>query len=298
MNIGILSRGPQLYSTQSLWRAGQRKGHQVYVIDHTRCSLLLDHDRPMVYFENKPLHYLHAVIPRIGASVTDLGASVIRHFELMGLPTTARSEALLQSRDKLYCLQRLSQAGIPIPRTIAVSQADQLPWCAEQLGGLPIVIKLLESTHGEGVLLADNLPQGKATLEALLHLGERVILQEFIAEAEGADVRAFVVANEVVASMLRKAQPGEFRSNLHRGATATPIQLTEEELALVKETVAIMGLEVAGVDLLRSNRGPLVMEVNASPGLEGIETITKVDIAARIIRMVEKKVRKPYPINR
>ena len=291
MNIGILSRGPLLYSTQSLWEAGQRRGHFVYVIDHTQCQLLLEGERPMVYFEGKPLHHLHAIIPRIGASVTSQGAAVIRQFELMGLFTTTPSDALLQSRDKLFCLQRLLQNGIPIPRTMYLNQPEQLPAMVEAVGGFPVVIKLLESTHGVGVLLAENKTQASSILEMLMRLGQRVVVQEFIREAEGADIRAFVVAGEVVAVMRRQASDGEFRSNLHRGASATPDALSEEEIRMVKDTVATMGLDIAGVDLLRSSRGALVMEVNASPGLEGIETVTGVDIAAKIIKLVERKAK-------
>lgn len=245
----------------------------------------------MVYFEGKPLSYLHAVIPRIGASVTTQGAAVIRHFELMDLFTSTRSDALLQSRDKLFCLQRLSQNGIPVPRTLYLSQPEYLHSMIEAVGGFPVIIKLLESTHGVGVLLAENLTQASSILEMLMRLGQRVVVQEFIREAEGADIRAFVVAGEVVAVMRRQASDGEFRSNLHRGASATPDILSEEELWIVKKTVATMGLDIAGVDLLRSSRGALVMEVNASPGLEGIETVTGVDIAARIIKLMERKAK-------
>lgn len=291
MNIGILSRGPLLYSTQSLWEAGQRRGHFVYIIDHTQCQLVLENEQHKVYYEGKPLSHIHAVIPRIGVSVTNQGAAVIRQFELMGVFTSTLSNALLQSRDKLFCLQRLSQNAIPVPRTMFLNQSECLQTMVETIGGFPVVIKLLESTHGVGVLLAENLTQASSILEMLLRLGQRVVVQEFIAEAEGADIRAFVVGGEVVAVMRRQAAQGEFRSNLHRGASATPDKLTEEEIQIVLKTVATMGLDVAGVDLLRSSRGALVMEVNASPGLEGIETVTGIDIATKIIKLIERKAK-------
>jgi len=291
MNIGILSRGPQLYSTQQLWKAGQMRGHRMLLYDPTFCQLRLD-ECPAVIYEGEEVQSLQAIIPRIGASITEQGASVIQQFEMMGVYSTASSGALLQSRDKLRCLQRLTQAGIPVPRTVLVNQPESLPELLYAVGGMPVVIKLLQSTHGIGVLLAENYHQATSTIEAMIRLGSRVIVQEFIRESAGVDVRAFVVAGEVVAVMCRQAANGDFRSNLHRGATATPTRLSPLEEELVKKSVIALGIDVAGVDLLRSKRGPLIMEVNASPGLEGIETITGVDVAGKIIQHIEKRLRK------
>lgn len=292
MNIAILSRGPQLYSTQSLWRAGANRGHQMRIIDHTRCNLVIERGLPEIYYENHPLSTLDAVIPRIGASVTSIGASVINQFEMMGVFTVARADALLQSRDKLRCLQKLSRFGIEIPKTVFVTPGAEISPLINLVGGIPVVIKLLESTHGIGVILAEALNQAESVVEAFQKLKERIILQEFIKEADGADIRALVVAGEVVAAMKRKAKEGEFRSNLHRGASSTLIKLSDREEKLVKKAVRIMGLDVAGVDILRSKRGPLLMEVNASPGLEGIESTTQVDVAGKIIDHIERRVRK------
>jgi len=291
MRIAILSRGPGLYSTQSLYRAGRRRGHYMTVVDHTACDLVMSEGKPNVLHEGKLLQPPEAIIPRIGSSVTLQGAAVIQHFELMGAATVARSEALLRARDKLRCFQRLQQDRIPLPRTISLGQLPDTDAILARLGGLPVVIKQLESTHGAGVILAETHGQLLATVEAFQRLRVRILLQEFVREAAGEDIRAIVVDGKVVASMRRVAQPGEFRSNLHRGARALPEPLSEAEEALVIRAAAVMGLDVAGVDLLRSGRGPLVLEVNASPGLEGIEKATGVDVAGQIIRLVERTVR-------
>ncbi|MCB0637184.1 MAG: RimK family alpha-L-glutamate ligase [Lewinella sp.] len=291
MRIGVLSRSTQLYSTQSLYRAGRRRGHQVYVIDHTYCNLILDNDRPAIEYKGKLLDNLDAIIPRIGASVTGLGAAVINQFELMEVPTPTGSEALLRARDKLRCLQLLAQHGLPVPKTVMISGANNLYNAARLIGDLPIVVKLLESTHGTGVELADSYYALVTFVETFQQFDDRILLQEYIAEAAGADIRALVVDGEIVATMRRQAQAGEFRSNLHRGATAKPYALSPEESELVKAVVNALQLEVAGVDLLPSDRGPLIMEVNASPGLEGIESTTGVDVAGHIIRLVERKVK-------
>lgn len=291
MNIAILSRGPELYSTQSLYRAGVRRGHRMSIIDHTFCNLLIERNQAQIIYEDRPLHRLDAVIPRIGSSVTLQGAAVINQLELMGVFTIARSEALLQARDKLRCLQRLAAGGLDVPRTVFVGDDEDLLPLVESVGGLPVVIKLLESTHGIGVLLAETLRSAESTVEAFRRLKERVLIQEFIREAEGADIRALVVGGEVVAGMKRQAREGEFRSNLHRGGTANVESLSEAEEQLVVQAVSAMGLDVAGVDLLRSARGPLIMEVNASPGLEGIETVAGVDVSGAVIRYIEKRVR-------
>ncbi len=287
LNLAILSRGAALYSTQSLFRAARRRGHYVRVIDHQRCNIVIEQGIPQIIYEGVHLIGMDAMIPRIGASVTDYGAAVIRQCELMGIYTATRSEALLMARDKLKCLQKLSAEGINVPRTFIAGAPEDVPFLIDRMGGAPVVIKLLESTHGVGVILAESRNAAIALAETFFKLNQPVILQEFIREAEGADIRAFVVGRRVVASMKRQASEGEFRSNLHRGAEATLEFLTEEEEKIVLKAARLMGLEIAGVDLLRSRRGPLVMEVNASPGLEGIETTTGVDIAGAIIENVE-----------
>ena len=291
MNIAILSRSVNLYSTQSLIKAAQKRAHFVEVIDHTNCNLSSEKNRPSVIFEGERLLGIDAIIPRIGASVTAHGAAVVRQFELLNIPTTMRSEALLEARDKFRCLQTLAANGIDIPRTFLVGDTSELPRMLAILK-FPMIIKLLESTHGTGVILAENQQTASSIIEAFHSRKEKVLLQEFIAEAAGEDIRAFVIGKEVVAAMKRSAQKDEFRSNLHRGATATSVALTAEEHRVAVHCAQLMGLHVAGVDFLRSGRGPLVMEVNASPGLEGIETYTGVDVAGKIIELVERKVKK------
>lgn len=291
MNIAILSRGPGLYSTQRLLRVGRRRGHIMHLLDHARCSLVMEDGQFRIIEAGRILPRIDAVIPRIGASVTSIGASVITHFEKMGIFSATSPGALLRARDKMRCLQELQQQGIPIPTTVLVGSSQDLPQLVDRVGGLPIVIKLLESTHGAGVLLSHTLANVQATVEAFHRLNERVTLQEFIRESQGIDIRAFVIDGAVVACMKRQAQAGEFRSNLHRGAQADKEALSEREKEIVLRSVEVMGLSVAGVDLLRSARGPLVLEVNASPGLEGIEKTTNVDIAGKIISFVERGVK-------
>ncbi|NRA49596.1 MAG: RimK family alpha-L-glutamate ligase [Phaeodactylibacter sp.] len=288
MKIAILSRGPQLYSTQSLIRAGIQCGHEMHVVDHTRCSLVLERGKPRILYQGGRLPQYDAVIPRIGASVTSIGASVISQFESMNVFVTASAEALIKARDKLRCLQQLTQHGIQIPKTVFVASGQNMHTAINNLGGLPIVVKLLEGTHGIGVILADSYGTVESTVEAFQRLNKRVMLQEFIREAKGRDIRVLVVNNQVVAAMERQARPGEFRSNLHRGGSAKQVHLTPSEKALAVKVVQIMGLHVAGVDFLRSRQGPLIMEVNASPGLEGIETITHTNVALSIIHFIEQ----------
>jgi ribosomal protein S6--L-glutamate ligase len=291
MNIGILSRSTELYSTRSLYRAGKRRGHIMHVIDHTRCSLMIDADAPNIFYQSKPLDYLDAVIPRIGASVTGLGAAVINQFELMGIVSPTSPEALQLARDKLRSFQTLVQHEIPVPKTIMISPFEDLHQVTERLGGFPVVVKMLESTHGEGVELAHNAWGLERITTEFFRYENRLLMQEYIAEARGADTRVLVVDGQIVASMRRQAKPGEFRSNLHRGASSFAIQLKPEEEALVKAVVKALNIEVAGVDILPSSKGPLVMEVNASPGLEGIENTTGKDVAGAIIKLVERKVK-------
>ncbi len=291
LNIAILSRGAGLYSTQSLFRAARSRGHYVRVIDHKRCNIVIEKGLPQIIYEGSRLIGMDAVIPRIGTSVTDYGAAVIRQLELMGVHTATKSEALIIARDKLKCLQKLSASGIGVPRTFIAGTVEDVPELIDRLSGVPVVIKLLESTHGVGVILAQSRSTAISVVEAFSKFNHQVILQEFIEEAGGADIRAFVVGRRVVAAMKRQAVQGEFRSNLHRGATSTVVQLTPKETDIVLNAAKLMGLEIAGVDILRSNRGPLVMEVNASPGLEGIETTTGVDVAGAIVENVVRGVK-------
>ncbi len=290
MNIAILSRGPTLYSTQALAVAAQKRGHQVRVIDHLLCSIIIEKGKPEVYYGEQLLSEIDAIIPRIGASVTFQGAAIIRQFEMMKIFSTLTSQGLLQSRDKLRCLQLLSMADIGLPKTVFTNYAEDTQHLIDAVGGTPLIIKLLKGTHGLGVILAENDRTASSVIESFNRVRERVIVQEFIAESNGADVRALVVDGKVVAAMKRKARPGEFRSNLHRGATAIHIKLTSEEERTALKAVKMLGLHVAGVDMLQSNRGPLVLEVNPSPGLEGISTTTGIDVAGQIIELVEREV--------
>jgi ribosomal protein S6--L-glutamate ligase len=291
MKIAILSRGAQLYSTQSLLSAGIKRGHDVYIIDHMRCVLSIGQGRSKIYYDGYLLPHFDAIIPRIGASVTQQGAAVVSQFENMQTVTVAKTAALLECRDKLRCLQKLSRFGIGIPQTIAVVNGQDLEASINALGGLPVVIKMLESTHGTGVLLAETYQNAAGTIEAFQRLGERVIIQEFIREVKGADVRAIVIDGQVVAAMERQARAGEFRSNLHRGASAQPVDLSPFEEKMVTNAAKLMGLDFAGVDFLRSAKGGLILEINASPGLEGIEGVTGIDVAGEVIRFLERKVK-------
>lgn len=289
MNIIILSRGPHLYSTKSLCVAARKKGHQVRVVDHTGCSLFMEKGLLKISYNGQYLKDVDAIIPRIGSSVTFQGAAVIQHFELMKVFTVARSYALLQARDKLRCMQKLASYGIDVPRSVFVGQGQDIAALVEKVGGYPIIIKITESTHGSGVLLADSYNSASGIIEAFHRLKEKVMIQEFVRESAGTDLRVLVVAGQVVAAMKREAQEGEFRSNLHRGARAITETITTRERELAVKATQIMGLDVAGVDLLRSSRGALVLEVNASPGLEGIENTTGVDVAGKIIDFIERK---------
>lgn len=290
MRIIILSRGVHLYSTQSLIEAARGRGHETKVVDLTRLSYVIAPGGVQILHEGVPLKPADAVIPRIGSSVTQLGASAIRQFELSGVYSLLKSSALLNSRDKLRCMQKLASENISIPKTIWLGHDQNVNKVVDSLGGMPVIVKLLEGTHGNGVLLIDNHVTLKSIMGLFQKQQERVILQEFIAESKGADFRAFVVGDRVVAAMKRQAAAGEFRSNLHQGATAVPLTLTPEEEALAVKASRCLNLEVSGVDILRSNRGPMIMEVNASPGLEGIETSTGIDIAFQIMKHLEGKV--------
>lgn len=297
MNIAILSRDPKLYSTRRLKEAGEARGHHVEIIDHMKCILLIEKKNPMVWYNGRKLDYFDAIIPRIGASVTFYGAAVVRQFEMMKVFTAVESQALIRSRDKLRSLQILSRAGLGLPKTIFMDYSRDTEGIIEAVGGAPVVIKLLEGTQGLGVVLAENKKAAQSVIEAFHGVKARIIVQEFIKEAKGADIRAFVVNGEVVGAMRRQARDGEFRSNLHRGGEAHVVKLNRREKHAAVLAAKKMGLGVAGVDLLPSNRGPLIIEVNSSPGLEGIESATKIDIAGKIIQYLEdnavkKKIQK------
>lgn len=288
MNIAILSTGPKLYSTRRLKEAGEKRGHRVEIIDHMKCVLYIEKQNPVVLYQGRKLDYFDAIIPRIGASVTFYGAAVVRQFEMMKVFTAVESQALIRSRDKLRSLQILSRAGLGLPKTIFMDYSKDTEGVVEAVGGAPVVIKLLEGTQGLGVVLAENKKAAQSVIEAFHGLKTRIIVQEFIKEAKGADIRAFIVDGEVVGSMRRQAKEGEFRSNLHRGGTATIVKLSRTEKHAAITAAKKMGLGVAGVDMLPSKRGPLILEVNSSPGLEGIEGATKVDIAGKIFEYLEK----------
>jgi len=288
MNILILSRNINLYSTQSIVGAFQKRGHTVWVLDHQRFDLLVDGTTLTPYYNNYPIQEMNAIVPRIGATSTQFGAAVIRHFEMNDVYTTTSSDALLKARDKFYCMQLLSKAGIPVPKTLMANLLNLPADTLKSQFDVPLVMKLKESTHGLGVILSETHANTLATLEAFHHLRQETLIQEFIREAGGSDLRVFVVNGHIAGAMRREAASGDFRSNLHRGGRSFLESLTPEEKTTALEATRILGLKVAGVDILRSTRGPLVLEVNASPGLEGIETTTKLDIAGKIVAMVEK----------
>lgn len=288
MKLAILSRGKGIYSTQRLIEAAEKRGHEVLVLDHMKCVLGIEKGRPHIYYGGKEVLGVNAVIPRIGASVTFYGAAVVRQFEMMKIFTAVESQALVRSRDKLRSLQILARAGLGMPKTAFACEPKDIDNIINVIGGAPCVIKLLEGTQGIGVILAENHKAAKSVIEAFLKLDAAMLVQEFIKEAKGADIRVFVVDGQIVGAMKRQAREGEFRSNLHRGGTASLVTLTPEERATALKAVKKLGLGIAGVDMLQSERGPLIMEVNSSPGLEGIEKATGVDIAEKIIEYVER----------
>ncbi|MEE4284714.1 MAG: 30S ribosomal protein S6--L-glutamate ligase [Mariniphaga sp.] len=290
MKIAILSRNPNLYSTRRIVEAGLQRKHEILVVDHTKCDLIIEKRKPVIIFRGKKLENVDAVIPRIGASVTFYGTAVVRQFEMMKVFTAIESQALLRSRDKLRSLQILSRAGLGLPKTVFTNYSRNVKEIVQAAGGAPVVVKLLEGTQGLGVVLAETDNAAESVIDAFNGLKVRVIVQEFVEEAKGADIRAFVVDGVVVGAMKRQAKKGEFRSNLHRGGTAEVIELTEEEENAALKAARVMGLGICGVDMLQSKNGPLILEVNSSPGLEGIEKATGKNIAKTIIRYVERHV--------
>lgn len=293
MKIAILSRNKKLYSTRRLVEACEQRGHEPMVIDVLRTYMDIASSKPEAHFKGEPLPDFDAVIPRIGASVTFYGTAVLRQFEMMGSFPLNESVAISRSRDKLRSLQLLSRKDVGMPNTGFANNPDDIQDLIKMVGGPPLVVKLLEGTQGIGVVLAETKKAAESVIEAFMGLKVNILVQEYIKEAGGADIRCLVVGNKVVAAMKRQALAGEFRSNLHRGGSASIIKITPAERATAVKAARVMGLNVAGVDILRSERGPLVMEVNSSPGLEGIETATGKDVADMIIEFIEKTA-KPH----
>ena len=287
MKIAILSRNPRLYSTKRLVEAAESRGHEVRVLDHLRCYMNISSSKPSLHYRGEELPVYDAFVPRIGASVTFYGTAVSRQLEMMGVYPVNESVAITRSRDKLRSLQLLSRKGIGMPVTGFANSPDDIQDLIKMVGGAPLVIKLLEGTQGIGVVLAETKKAAESVIEAFLGLNANIMVQEFIKEAGGADIRCFVVGGKVVAAMKRQGAEGEFRSNLHRGGSATLVKLSPDERKTAVKAAQIMGLNVAGVDILRSSRGPVVMEVNSSPGLEGIEKATGKDVASMIIKFIE-----------
>jgi len=290
MKIAILSRNPKLYSTKRLVEAAEKKGHEVIVVDHLKCIIELEKKSPRIYYNGIYLDDIDAIIPRIGASVTFYGTAVVRQFEMMHVFSAVKSQALVNSRDKLRSLQILARSGVGLPKTIFTNYAKDVDHVIESVGGAPLVLKLLEGTQGLGVVLAETHNAASSVIEAFNGLKARVIAQQFIKEAGGSDIRAFIVDGVIVGAMKRTGKKGEFRSNIHRGGSTSIIELSDEEEITAIKAARAMGLGVAGVDMLQSENGPLVLEVNSSPGLEGIEAATKKNIAKEIIKYIERNV--------
>lgn len=291
MKIAILSRDPELYSTRRLFEAATERGHETRVIDPLLCYMTIASEQPTMYFKGEELSGFDAIIPRIGASITFYGTAVVRQFEMMHVYSVNESVAISRSRDKLRSLQLLSRKGVGLPVTGFAHSTHYTRDLIARVGGAPLVVKLLEGTQGIGVVLTETQKAAESVIEAFRGLKEQILVQEFIAESKGADIRCLVVGDKVVAAMKRQGAEGEFRSNIHRGGKASLVRLTPEERATAVRSARIMGLNVAGVDILQSQRGPIVMEVNSSPGLRGIETATGKDVAGQIIQFIEKHTR-------
>lgn len=294
MRIAILSLNKNIHSTARLVDAVEKRGHEALVINYKHCNLVIEKGKPSIHVKGEYITDVDAVIPRIAASYTDFGAAVIRHFEAMNVMSSLSSIALVRSRDKLRSFQHLAKSGIGIPKTaFAKSPMDaDVDILIEEVGGAPVVLKLLESSLGKGVIKSDSVNAAKSTIEAFSGIKKSIIVQEFIEEAGGADVRVFIIDGEIVGAMKRQGKAGDFRSNLHRGGKSEPVELSKKEQAVALEAAKLLNLNVAGVDLLRSKRGPLVIEVNSSPGLQGIERVTGMDIAGKIVDMLILKVEK------
>lgn len=289
MKIAVLSTNKQLYSTQRLVEAATLRGHECIVLDHTKCYVGIQQGKPSIHYKGNNIADIDAIIPRIGASVTFYGSAIVRQFEVMDVISANPSQAITRSRDKLRCMQILSGAGLGLPITGFARMASDVDDLINMVGGAPLVIKLLEGTQGIGVVLAETKKAASSVIEAFYGLGNNILIQEYIKEAKGTDIRAFVVDGKVVGAMKRTAKEGEFRSNLHRGGSAEIVKLTRKEKETSVAAARAMGLTIAGVDMLPSSRGPLILEVNSSPGLEGIEKATQKDIAIEIIKYLERQ---------
>lgn len=290
LRIGILTREPGNYSNRRLLEAAAARGHQVAFVNPLRCYMNINSEKPMVYYGDRRLDWFDAIVPRIGASITFYGCAVVRQFEMMSVYTLNSSLAISRSRDKLRALQLLSKKGIGLPVTGFAHSTNETDSLIRLVGGVPIVLKLLEGTQGKGVVLAETDRTAVSVIDAFRGLDAHFLVQEFVKEAGGADIRCFVIGDRVVAAMIRRAKEGEFRSNIHRGGSAHFIKTTRQERAVAVAAAKAMGLQVAGVDILRGNDGPLVLEVNSSPGLEGIERATGKDIASLITQHIERKI--------
>ncbi len=298
MKIAILATNPGLYSHKRIKSAGEEAGHEVQVINPLYCYMNVAVSCPQIHYRGgEPLPYFDAVIPRIGASNTFYGTAVLRHLETMGIYTLNESIAIARSRDKFRSLQLLARKGIPMPLTSFAQSPDNTTDLIRMVGGAPLVIKLLEGTQGKGVVLADSHQSAVSIINAFKEMHANILVQEFIQESCGTDIRCLVIGDKVVAAIKRQAKEGEFRANVHQGGKALKVKLTPQERTLAVAAAKTMGLKVAGVDLLRSNNGPLVLEINSSPGLEGIETATQINIAGKIIQYIEKHA-KPTSMNK
>ena len=290
LKIIVLSRNKKLYSTKRLVKSIEGRGHEALVLDHLKCDIVIEQDKPTIFYGGEELTGVSAVIPRIGASVTFYGAAVVRQFEMMGIPTVVESQALVRSRDKLRSLQILARSGVGLPKTVFTNYSKEVAQIIDSVGGAPLIVKLLEGTQGVGVVLAPTRKAAESIIEAFHSMKARVIVQEIISEAEGADIRAFVIGNRVIGAMKRQGKEGEFRSNLHQGGVGSLIKLNKRQREIALTASKAMNLPIAGVDMIESSKGPLILEVNSSPGLEGIEKVSGRDIAAEIVKYTEKLV--------
>ncbi len=293
MKIAVLSRNRNLYSTRRLIEAAEIRGHSVQILDHLRCFMDITSDNPTIHYGTEEFNRddFDAVIPRIGASVSYYGTAIVRQFEMMNIYSVNESVAITRSRDKLRSLQLLSRKGIGMPTTAFAHSGKDIDGIIKEVGGAPLVIKLLEGTQGKGVVLAETKKAAESVIQAFMKLNANILVQEFIKEAGGSDLRCLVVGGTVIAAMQRQGPPGEFRSNLHQGGKASLVKLSPAERKTAARAAKVMGLNVCGVDLLRSDNGPLVMEVNSSPGLQGIEKATSKDVAGMIIEFIEKNAK-------
>lgn len=293
MRIFVLSVGENIYSTRRIVDEAENRGHDVRVINHTKCSVHIGSDRPKIFFQGENIiDSVDAIIPRIGASVTRHGAAIVKEFEMNGVYSTARSLGILRAQNKVRTLQIMNRKNIPIPQTVFSTDASSIKEQIKLLGGTPIIIKLQEGTQGLGVILAETKKSAKSIMDTFYNMNTSFLLQEFIEESDGEDIRAIVVGGKVVAAMKRKGELGDFRSNIHRGGTGEIADITEIEKNIALRAAKYLGLPVAGVDMIRSKRGPLLIEVNGTPGLQGVEAYTKVNVAAHIIKFLETNVRK------